>query len=266
MSAELYDFRPARCPVLVSIPHAGTMLPPGFAARLTDAAASLPDTDWHLPQLYDFLAEMPVGLIRARVSRFVVDLNRAPDDTPLYAGATTGLCPDTLFDGGPVYRDGMAPDAAEVAARVETWWKPYHAKLREELDRIRATFGFAVLFDAHSIRGDIPRLFEGRLPDFNLGTNRGAAAAPDLVAAAESALSAACGYTRITDGRFVGGYITRTYGRPADNLHALQLEMAQSTYMEETPPFAWNDLRAGLLRPHLVRLIAALVDWSANRP
>lgn len=263
MSVAPFDFRPARCPVLVSIPHAGTHLPPAIKARLTPEAAALPDTDWHLPLVYDFLADLPVGLIRARVSRFVVDLNRAPDDTPLYARATTGLCPTTLFDGGPVYLPGAEPDAAEVQARVETWWRPYHDALAAELDRIRATFGFAVLFDAHSIRGEIPRLFPGRLPDFNLGTNRGASAAPDLAAAAEDALKGAAGFSRVTNGRFVGGHITRAYGRPAENLHALQLEMAQSTYMDEAPPFAYDAARAGALRPHLARLIEALVAWSA---
>lgn len=263
MSIAPFDLRPARCPVLVSIPHAGTHVPPAIAERLTPEAAELPDTDWHLPLLYDFLADRPVGLIRARVSRFVVDLNRAPDDTPLYAGATTGLCPTTLFDGRPVYRPGAEPDAAEIRERVATRWRPYHDALAAELARIRDAYGFAVLLDAHSIRSEIPRLFEGRLPDFNLGTNRGAAAAPDLIAAAEDALKAAAGYTRVTDGRFVGGHITRHYGRPAERVHALQLEMAQSTYMEEAPPFAYDATRAALLRPHLARLVDALIAWSA---
>lgn len=266
MSVAPFDFRPAGCPVLVSIPHAGTHLPPALTARLTPEAVELPDTDWHLPQLYDFLAELPVGLIRSRVSRFVVDLNRAPDDAPLYAGATTGLCPTTLFDGRPVYLPGEEPDATEVQQRVETWWRPYHDRLAAELDRIRGIYGFAVLFDAHSIRGEIPRLFPGRLPDFNLGTNRGASAAPELVAAAEDALKGAAGYSRVTDGRFVGGYITRSYGRPADKLHALQLEMAQSTYMDERPPFAYDAARAAALRPHLARLIDALIAWSSGQP
>lgn len=264
MALQTFDFRPARCPVLVSMPHPGTELPAGFAARLSPQAQGLPDTDWHLPRLYGFLEEMPVGLIRARLSRFVVDLNRAPDDTPLYAGATTGLCPDLLFSGEPVYRPGEAPGAAEIAERVETYWRPYHAQLEAEMTRLRDTYGFAVLFDAHSIRGSIPRLFPGRLPDFNLGTAKGASLAPDLAARVEAAVaaSAADGYTWVANGRFIGGHITRSFGRPAENWHAVQLEMAQSVYMDETPPFAYDSQRAARTIPHLARLVETLLAWS----
>lgn len=264
MAPQLFDFRPARCPVLVSIPHAGTDLPAGFADRLSPEAKGLPDTDWHLPRLYGFLEDLPVGLIRARVSRFVVDLNRAPDDTPLYAGATTGLCPDLLFSGEPVYRPGESPSPAEVARRVDTYWRPYHAQIAAEMTRLRDAYGFAVLFDAHSIRGAIPRLFEGRLPDFNLGTAKGESLAPELAARVEAAIaaSAADGYTWVANGRFIGGHITRHFGRPAEGWHAVQLEMAQAVYMDEAPPFAYDPQRAERTIPHLARLVETLLAWS----
>ena len=264
ITEETFEFRPGSCPVLVSIPHAGTELPPSFVARLNAAARDLPDTDWHLPRLYGFLDTRPVGLIRARMSRYVVDLNRAPDDTPLYAGATTGLCPDVRFDGTPLYRPGAAPDAAEIAQRVETYWRPYHARIRAELTRLRDIHGFAVLFDAHSIKSTIPRLFPGRLPDFNLGTARGASADPALSGAVEAALNAALGYSLAVNGRFVGGHITRSFGKPAEGWHAVQLEMAQTIYMDEDPPFAYAEDRAAKLQPHLARLVDAMIAWTGG--
>lgn len=264
---NVFEFRPAQRPLLVSLPHVGTGLPPGFAERLSDAGLALPDTDWHLPRLYDFLGELGVGVILAQVSRYVIDLNRASDDAPLYAGPTTGLCPSILFDGTPLYRPGAEPDAAEVAERVTRWWTPYHDAIGAEMARLHATFGHAVLFDAHSIRSVVPHLFDGRLPDLNLGTNEGRSLDPGLGArlAGVCAAAAADGFTQVRDGRFKGGHITRHFGRPAEGWHAVQLELVQATYMVEDAPFAFDEGRASRIRPHLRRFVETLLAWAEER-
>ena len=261
---EIYRFTEGRVPVLVSMPHVGTELMPGLTERLSDAARPLGDTDWHLPELYDFLGELGCSTLVARHSRFVVDLNRPPDDAPLYAGATTGLIPDITFDGTPAYRPGTAPDAAERAQRLETYWRPYHDKLEAELARLVAAHGKAVLLDAHSIRGTVPRLFEGRLPDFNIGTVDGRSCAPDLEARVAETLGSADGYSAILNGRFKGGHITRHYGAPARGRHAVQLELVQETYMDVTAPYSFRPDRAAGVRPHLKRLVEALVDGAKS--
>ena len=261
---EIYRFTEGRLPLLVSMPHVGTRLMPGLAERLTEAAAPLGDTDWHLPELYDFLPDLGCSLLVATHSRFVVDLNRPPDDAPLYAGATTGLMPDITFDGVPAYKPGTAPDAAERAHRLETYWRPYHEKLEAELARLVAEHGKAVLLDAHSIRGHVPRLFEGRLPDFNIGTADGRASAPELGAQSLEILGAAEGYTAVLNGKFKGGHITRHYGAPARGRHAIQLELVQETYMDVTAPFGFRPDLAAQVRPHLKRFVENLAAWATR--
>jgi N-formylglutamate deformylase len=260
-----YHFTQGRIPMLVSMPHPGTELPPGFSERLSEPAKGLPDTDWHLPELYDFLGEIGCSVLVARYSRLVVDLNRSPDDAPLYTTATTGLIPPVLFDGTPVYRPGAGPAEAERRERVERYWRPYHARLESELARLREAHGTAVLFEAHSIRSEIPRLFAGRLPDFNIGTNEGDSADPGLAKDLSNILAAAKDYTAILNGRFKGGYITRNYGAPARDIHAVQLELVQATYMDETPPFAFRPDRAALIRPHLRRFVEALAKFATAK-
>ncbi len=257
-----YRFTQGRIPMLVSMPHAGTELPEGFADRLTEPARGVPDTDWHLPELYDFLEELGCSVLVARYSRFVVDLNRPPDDSPLYTTATTGLIPDRLFDGAAVYRPGAEPDTTEKRERVERYWRPYHARLEGELARMREAYGTAVLFEAHSIRSEVPRLFDGRLPDFNIGTNDGDSVDPGLGRALGATLAKAPGFTSVLNGRFKGGYITRHYGAPARDIHAVQLELVQETYMDETPPFAFRPDRAEKVRPHLRRFVETLADFA----
>ena len=257
-----YRFTQGRIPMLVSMPHAGTALPDGFAERLTEPAKLVPDTDWHLPQLYDFLEEIGCSVLFARYSRQVVDLNRPPDDAPLYTTATTGLIPATLFDGTPVYQPGAEPNEAEKRERVERYWRPYHARLEGELARLRETYGTAVLFEAHSIRSEVPRLFAGKLPDFNIGTNDGDSIDPGLARVVAGVLATASGYTSVLNGRFKGGYITRHYGAPARDIHAVQLELVQSTYMDETPPFTFRPDRADQVRPHLRRFAEALASFA----
>ncbi len=222
-------------PLLVSLPHDGSEIPPAIAARMSDAARAAPDTDWHVSRLYAFARELGASMLVPRHSRYVVDLNRPPDDTSLYPGQNiTGLCPAVQFSGAPVYREGQAPSLEEISERVQRYWQPYHAALREELDRLRAAHGHAVLWEGHSIKGSgLPLLFDGRLPDFNLGTASGTSCSPVLQVRLEAALAAQSDYDWVANGRFKGGYITRHYGDPAAGIDAVQLETSQRIYMDE---------------------------------
>jgi len=221
-------------PVLLSLPHTGTLLPPEIAdGRLVSRARALRDTDWYIEAVYDFAAALGIGSIRTLVSRTVIDVNRDPSGASLYPGqATTGLCPTETFDGAPLYVEGRAPDAAEVAVRRARWFDPYHAALGAELDRLRSQHGRVVLYDCHSIRSHVPRLFEGELPQFNIGTNDGRAASAELTARIE-AIAAASGRSHVTNGRFKGGWITRHFGRPDAGIEAVQMELACRGYMRE---------------------------------
>jgi len=258
-----YDFHEGTAPLLVSMPHVGTDLPPCMQGRLSPACEPLGDTDWHLPRLYDFVHALGASTIVARYTRFAVDLNRPPDDTPLYATATTGLHPDILFDGTPAFREGRALDEDECAAFLEQAWRPYHARLAAELERIRAKHGHAVLFDAHSIAGEIPRLFEGLLPDFNIGTADGKSADPGLTRRLAAVVAESPQYRLAVNGRFKGGYITRHYGDPARGIHAVQLELAQRTYMNERAPYDYRPELAERVRPVLRKFVTTMLAWDA---
>ncbi|WP_075180808.1 N-formylglutamate deformylase [Pantoea sp. 1.19] len=252
-------------PLLISVPHAGTALTPEVEAALAPAARGLPDTDWHIPQLYAFAHERGASLLVGHYSRYVIDLNRPPDDTPLYTTATTGLFPDTRFDGTPLFVEGKAPDATARRRYLKDIWQPYHRALQRELNRLRIKFGYALLLDAHSIASVVPRLFTGTLPDVNLGTHSGASCHPAVREALEATCAAQTQFSWVLDGRFKGGYITRAYGQPDRHQHALQLELAQRNYMDETPPFRWQPERAAALQPMLARLIDTLLSSGRLR-
>ncbi len=260
-----YDFQEGGAPLLVSMPHVGTELPEGLRGRLSPACEPLGDTDWHLPRLYDFVRDLGASVLSARYTRFAVDLNRPPDDTPLYATATTGLHPDILFDGTPAFNAGQGLTPEERATFLRTLWRPYHERIAAEIERIRARHGYAIVFDAHSIAGEIPRLFEGPLPDFNVGTADGKSADPALTERLAEVVNGAPPYRAAVNGRFKGGYITRHYGRPDRDVHAVQLELAQRTYMDETARYAYRPDRAGRVRPVLRRFVATLLDWGRSR-
>ena len=246
-------------PLLISLPHDGSHLPDGFAARMHPEARRAPDTDWHVSRLYAFAADMGASLLVPSHSRYVVDLNRPRDDVSLYPGQnTTGLCPAVRFSGEPVYLAGEQPTPAEVAARVDAYWRPYHSLLAGELERIKAEHGRALLGEGHSIRAYVPFLFDGRWPDHNLGTAGGASCLPATQARLEAVLAGQGRYSWIANGRFKGGYITREYGRPRDGVEAVQLELAQCNYMDEDS-FAYDETRAGALQPTLRALLAAFL-------
>ena len=259
---DTYTLYPGRTPLLVSVPHAGTWVPEDLRARMQPRAASVEDTDWHLDRLYAFVRELGAGLIVPRLSRYVVDLNRPPQDTPMYPGVNnTGLAPTRFFSGDGLYRQGEEPDAAEVAARVADCWLPYHDALATELARLRFAHGHAVLFDAHSIKSELPWLFDGQLPDLNLGTASGASCAASLRSQLAAVLAGQTQFSHVVDGRFKGGYITRHYGRPTEQVHALQLEMCWRCYLDEDRPQEWRADRAAKVAPLLQGLVQAMVDW-----
>lgn len=262
-----FTFHAGRVPLLISMPHVGTYVPPAIAARLTPAAREVHDTDWHLERLYDFVAEFGASLLVATHSRYVIDLNRPPDGASLYPGqSVTGLCPVDGFDDAPLYLEGQAPGDAEIAARRAAVWQPYHQQLAAEIERLLRVHGVAVLWDAHSIRSVLPRFFAGRLPDLNLGTARGASCDPALARAvyAQAGTAAASGFSAVLDGRFTGGYITRHYGQPQRRVHALQLEMTQCSYMQESMPFDYLPQRAAQVQPHLRGMIEAALAFALN--
>ena len=261
---NLYELHAGDSPLLIDVPHAGTFLPPDIAARLAPAARTVPDTDWHVDKLYAFARAAGATLMTATHSRIVADLNRDPSGAALYPGAdNTELCPMLTFANEPIYRDGAAPDSAEIAARRARYFDPYHAVLHDAIARIRAAHGHVILLDGHSIRAEVPRFFAGRLPDLNLGTADGASCAREVQAIAARVLAAAAteGFTHVVNGRFKGGYVTRHYGRPVAAVHALQLEMAQCCYMDEAPPYRWDPARAAPLGAVLARLVDALSAW-----
>lgn len=230
----IYNLHRGEAPLLISLPHDGVILPDALAARMTPSAREVPDTDWHVGRLYAFAHALGASVLTPRHSRYVVDLNRPADDSALYPGqASTGLCPRLQFSGDPVYLDGEEPDAAEIAQRIAHYWQPYHDALDSELARLHRQHGRVVLWEGHSIRGELPFLFEGRLPDFSIGSNDGRSCSAALQQRLMAVLKAQSRYSFVANDRFKGGYITRHHGRPDDGIEAVQLELVQATYMDE---------------------------------
>jgi len=264
MSGHTHHLSQGTVPLLVSIPHCGTEIPDDIATRMTPEALQRADVDWHLEQLYAFVRDRGASLLVARYARHVIDLNRPPQDESLYPGQdVTGLLPVDTFRKEPLYLPGQGIRAGEADERRERYWRPYHEALQGEIARLRGLHGRVVLWEAHSIAGVMPRFFAGRLPDLNLGTAEGRACAPDVQAAVEAEMVAQASYTHVSNGRFKGGYITRAYGNPPAGVHALQLEMCQSTYMDESAPFAYRPDLARHVQPLLQRMLDAALEASA---
>ncbi|MBW9065043.1 N-formylglutamate deformylase [Rhizobium herbae] len=256
---SVFEIRQGTSPVILGFPHTGTDVPPAIWARLNDNGRILADTDWHIHNLYAGLLPN-VTTVRATFHRYVIDANRDPEGISLYPGQnTTGLVPNTDFDGVSIWRDGEEPTEVDIAARLADFHAPYHAALAAEIERVKAIHGIAVLYDCHSIRSDIPFLFEGTLPDFNIGTDSGKTCDPAIQNAAVDVVLNAEGYTSILNGRFKGGWTTRHYGRPETGVHAIQMELAQSTHLTtETPPFAYDEAKATKLRIHLKDILTRI--------
>jgi N-formylglutamate deformylase len=256
MSADIVSVTRGSSPLVLSMPHPGTDLPAEVAAQLNARGKLVEDTDWHMRQLYGFAERFQPTIVEAQLSRFVIDLNRDPAGVSLYPGqATTELVPTTTFDGASIW--AVAPDEAEIARRREAYFRPYHAALAAEIAHAKAQHGFCLLWDCHSIKSVIPRLFPGTLPTLNLGTNSGASAAPAVEAAAAQAMAGST-FTQVVNGRFKGGWITRHYGQPAEHVHALQMEIALSAYLEdEAAPWTFAPAKAASLQATLSAMIEA---------
>lgn len=264
MICDPFEFQSGQLPLLISIPHAGTRLTPAVEKGLTDEARPLQDTDWHIPRLYDFARAMGASILVGNYSRLVIDLNRPADDKPLYTTATTGLFPDVLFDGRPSFLPDAAPSDEERAGYLQNIWQPYHQQLQNELTRLKTQHGYALLFDAHSIASVIPRLFDGKLPDLNLGTNGGESCPASLSDRLVTCCQQQQQFSHVLNGRFKGGYITRAYGQPQENQHAVQLELAQVNYMSEQT-FEFDAARAAPLQRLLQQMIESMLAWGEQQ-
>jgi N-formylglutamate deformylase len=270
MNPDWLEVRRGKAPLIVSFPHTGTDIPAELERRFVSPWLARRDADWWIDRLYDFAVDLGASTIRTRISRSVIDVNRDPSGASLYPGqATTELCPTTTFDGEPLYVAGLEPDQAEIDRRRSLWFQPYHAAIESEIERLAGAHPRVVLYDAHSIRSRIPRLFEGLLPQFNIGTNSGAACDPALTALVEAACDSACA-SRITNGRFKGGWTTRRYGRPAAGVHAIQMELACRGYMDDPAtlprpqswPASYSEIRAAPLRATLVDVLKACLAFA----
>ena len=259
---DCFSFSRGESPLLISIPHDGRKLAPGMAEHMTDAALALPDTDWHVQQLYAFAEGINAGVIAANYSRYVVDLNRASSNESLYPGElSTGLCPVQTFDGREVYLDGSAIELDEQLQRVAEYWRPYHQKIEAELSRLNEQFGYALLWDAHSIQSNVPNLFPGELPQLNIGTDNGASCHSGLERAVAN-VAANSSYSNVLNGRFTGGFITRHFGQPNDGVHAIQLELTQQCYMDETT-LEYDETAATQLINTLQAMLVTLLGQAA---
>ncbi|SBS33679.1 N-formylglutamate amidohydrolase [Marinomonas aquimarina] len=261
MTMAAFQFTQGDSPLLVSMPHSGLSLTDEVAAGLTEAGQGLPDTDWYIPELYNGLAERKVSCIAANYSRYVIDLNRPYDDKPLYQTKTTGLFPEVLFTEAPLFKTAKTPSAEHRQWCKDNIWTPYHHTIEQELARLKAKFGYAILFDAHSIPAQVPMLFDGTLPDFNWGTNDGKSCASALLEAVSEVIDKR--YSQVCNGRFKGGYITRHFGQPEQGIHAIQLELSQATYLDsERADYQLDQQKLPLIRAQLQQVIEAVLAVS----
>jgi len=258
---ETYTLHRGVAPLLISLPHDGSFIPSAIAARMHPAAQRSPDTDWHVGRLYEPLAKaLGASLLRPLASRYVVDLNRPADGHALYPGQReTGLVSTIGFDGEPLYLGGAEPDAGEVQQRVNEFWKPYHDALTQEIARLRQLHGRVVVWEGHSIRSHVPMLFEGQLPDFNVGTADGASCSEALQQRLQARLQAQSHYRFVVNGRFKGGYITRHYAQPAQGVQTVQLELAQLNYMDEDS-FAYEETKASQVQDLIGSLLQLCLE------
>lgn len=262
---KLFRFQKGYSPLMLSNPHSGVMIPPEIAGEMTEQALVRRDTDWHLSRLYDIPCVESAAMISANMSRYVVDLNRGTDDEPLYQGwLSTGVVPKVTFAGEPIYQDGKEPDEREIAQRIEHFWQPYHDQLASELKRLIDLFGFVVLLDVHSIAPEVPSLFEGELPDFNFGTNNGQSCGAAFQELIEEFAGQLKDYSFAVNGRFIGGYVTRHYGMIPD-VHAVQLELKRSTYMDEET-FHWEMEKGQEVGCVIENFVYRLLKWAESHP
>jgi len=256
------EIKKGNSPIILAMPHTGTYLPNDITAQLNERGKALADTDWHIHTLYEDLLPNATT-IRATFHRYVIDANRAPSDESLYPGQnTTGLCPTVDFEGQAIYKLGCEPDAQEIKQRCAEFHAPYHQSIEAEIERIKSLHGFAVLYDCHSIQSKLPFLFDGKLPNFNIGTNDGVTCSPELEQVVKKTCEESTEYTCVLNGRFKGGWTTRHYGQPLHRVHAIQMELTQSSYMEEKSPWKITEPQFSELRSQLRRILKALEECA----
>lgn len=257
---DIFTLHVGISPLLISLPHDGSEVPEDLQARMQPSARSAPDTDWHVSRLYAFAKSMGATIVQPKYSRYVIDLNRPPDDISLYPGQnTTGLCPTRQFSDEPVYLEGHWPSEHEIKSRIEHYWRPYHQALKEQIARLHAEHGRVLLWEGHSIRSQVPFLFEGKLPDFNIGTVAGASCSEKTQSRIEETLTAQSQFSWVSNGRFKGGYITRHYCDLANNIETVQLELSQSTYMDEDA-HSYSEVLAGQTQHLIKKLLEAALS------
>jgi len=260
--SSVFRHHSGELPLLISVPHDGRDIPDDIYGRMTDLGRLIPDTDWDVAKLYEFAADLGASTVIANFSRYVIDLNRSAEDSALYPGqVVTGLCPEQSFGGEAIYRSGGV-DEIEKASRVDKYWRPYHEHIRATLESLREKHGYALLWDAHSIPSVVPRLFDGELPELNLGSNGGASCGKSIEdAVTADALSSP--FDAVLNGRFKGGYITRHYGDPDNDIHALQLEIAQRAYMTEDTALLDTE-KATDLRDTLCKMLTTFLGAASR--
>ncbi len=254
-----FEFTPGTLPVLVAIPHAGTQLTPDISNDLVNKARALPDTDWHLARLYQFARDMGASTLVANYSRLVIDLNRAADGPERINPTFTGLYPDSLLDGTPCYSPSHRPDSKARLQALEMIWRPWHQQIDHELHRIKQEHGYALLLDAHASVSQLPRRFDGTLPDLCVGTLNGQSCSPALEYHLMECLAGLHGLTFAVNKQFKGGYTLKAWGHPEDNIHALQLVISRAAYMQEQAPYAWENKKAEKIQPMLKKVVGSLM-------
>lgn len=254
--AKDYLFHHRNSPILISVPHDGNVIPDDISINMHEFAKSSPDRDFYVSQIFSFAKDFDISLLKTNISRYVIDMNRPADNASLYPGqSVTELCPTTSFDNQEIYIS--KPDSKDIQDRIEKYWQPYHQIIKDKLDVIKQEHGFAILIDAHSIKSQVPRFFEGQLPDINIGTNSGESCAPDYEEKFKTVLEAQNQYSYVFNERFKGGYITRNYGNPKENIHAIQIELSQINYMDESTN-RFSVPKAEQLKTLLIRLVNSL--------
>ena len=257
---EFLEIKQGLSPLILCFPHTGPYIPDAINDTLNEQGREKADTDWHLHALYDGLAPEATS-IRTCIHRYVIDCNRDPQGKSLYPGQnTTDLVPLTDFDGLPLHK--QVPTPSQINARLRDFHRPYHTAIETQIERVKAAHGFAIVYDCHSIRSNIPFLFEGTLPHFNIGTNEGKTCAPSIEKAVYTLCEKAQNYSVVLNGRFKGGWTTRHYGLPDTNVHAVQMEIAQRSYMIETTPWTYETNKAQSLRSHLKEILDELTNWN----
>ena len=258
---EIFEFYQGTSPLLISFPHDGVAFPSDLRPRLSEVGLRNVDCDWFICKLYSFIEKLDVSYLKPAYSRYVVDLNRSAEGELLYPGKMeTSICPQVTFDGEPVYRNGEGPTKKEIQSRIESYWQVYHDHIKNELERIKSIHAYAILWDAHSIRAEVPLLFDGVLPELNFGTNDGQSCQKQIVDKLVAQSEEYSNYSVVLNGRFKGGYITRHYGDPENNIHAIQLEINQSTYLTSSTGLSIDNEKTNKLSNLLERLVILLID------